>query len=72
MIHLSDGDTRKGKSAKMLAQEVIFTYFCASKKNLKQYGGLSLVNTHGCERKVRATQSITFLNEKLRVTAGLR
>lgn len=27
---------------------------------------------NGCERKVRATQSITFLNGKLRVTVGLR
>ena len=28
--------------------------------------------THGCERKVRATQSITFLNGKLWETVGLR
>ncbi len=30
------------------------------------------LTSHGCERKVRATQSITFLNGKLRVTVGLR
>ncbi len=44
----------------------------AASFNQKQYDGLSLVCLFGSERKVRATQSITFVNGKLRATVGLR
>ena len=37
-----------------------------------QYGGMSLVFRKNIERKVRATQSITFLNGKLGATSGFK